>query len=96
MKAYFRLWLQAKYGDLDTLAQAWHRYSYAEWDDIGPPHEVEAYPQNLDWLAFKRHNYYDQMQLKIDTIRGIDQNCLIAAHGVGGAISNMAANGSDD
>lgn len=96
MKADFRLWLQAKYGDLDTLAQAWYRYSYAEWDDIEPPHEVAAYPENLDWLEFKKQNYYNQMQFKIDTIRTIDRDCLIAAHGVGGAIPNMAANGSDD
>lgn len=96
MKADFRLWLQAKYGDLDTLAQAWYRYSYSDWDDIEPPHEIAAYPENLDWLEFKKQNYYDQMQFKIDTIRSIDQDCLIAAHGVGGAIPNMAANGSDD
>ena len=96
MKADFRLWLRAKYGSLDALAEAWYRYSYAEWDDIEPPVEVAAYPENLDWLEFKRQNYYGQMQFKIDTIRAIDQDCLIAAHGVGGAIPNMAANGSDD
>jgi beta-galactosidase len=96
MKADFRLWLKAKYGDLETLAEAWYRYSYAEWDDIEPPQEVAAYAEGLDWLEFKRQNYYDQMQFKIDTIRGIDKDCLIAAHGVGGAIPNMAANGSDD
>jgi beta-galactosidase len=96
MKADFRLWLQARYGGLDRLAQAWYRYSYAEWDDIEPPHEVAAYPENLDWLEFKKQNYYDQMQFKIDTIRSVDSDCLIAAHGVGGAIPNMAANGSDD
>jgi beta-galactosidase len=96
MKADFRLWLKAKYGDLETLANAWYRYSYAEWDDIEPPAEVAAYPENLDWLEFKRQNYYGQMQFKIDTIRAVDQDCLIAAHGVGGAIPNMASNGSDD
>ncbi|WP_374621736.1 beta-galactosidase [Devosia sp.] len=96
MKADFRLWLQAKYGTLEALAEAWYRYSYAEWDDIEPPVEVAAYPENLDWLEFKRQNYYGQMQFKIDTIRAIDPDCLIAAHGVGGAIPNMAANGSDD
>jgi len=96
MKADFRLWLQHKYGDLETLAQAWYRYSYAEWDDIEPPHQTAAYPENLDWLTFKRDNYYGQMQWRIDTIRAIDQDCLIAAHGVGGAIPNMASNGSDD
>ena len=36
------------------------------------------------------------MQWRIDTIRAIDKDCLIAAHGVGGAIPNMAAGGSDD
>ncbi|HTM76044.1 MAG TPA: alpha-amylase family protein, partial [Devosia sp.] len=96
MKADFRLWLKARYGDLDTLARAWYRYSYAEWDDIEPPHEIAAYPENLDWLTFKKENYYGQMQWRIDTIRAIDQDCLIAAHGVGGAIPNMASSGSDD
>ena len=96
MRADFRLWLRQKYGDLETLAQAWYRYSYAEWDDIEPPAEVAPFPENLDWLEFKRQNYYDQMQFKIDTIRAIDPDCLIAAHGVGGAIPNMAAGGSDD
>ncbi len=53
-------------------------------------------PECLDWLAFKRDNYYGQMQFQIDTIRAIDKDCLIAAHGVAGAIPNMAANGCDD
>lgn len=96
MKADFRIWLKEKYGDLETLAQAWYRYSYAEWDDIEPPVVVAAFPENLDWLAFKRDNYYGQMQWRIDTIRAVDQDCMIAAHGVGGAIPNMASNGSDD
>jgi beta-galactosidase len=36
------------------------------------------------------------MQWRIDTIRAVDNDCLIAAHGIGGAIPNMAANGCDD
>lgn len=96
MKADFRLWLKEKYGDLETLSQAWYRYSYAEWEDIEPPREIAPYPENLDWLDFKRENYYGQMQWKIDTIRAIDQDCMIAAHGVAGAIPNMISNGSDD
>ncbi len=95
-KAAFRVWLQAKYGDLKTLGQAWYRYSYAEWDDIEPPREVKPYPQGLDWLQFKIENHYDQMQFKIDTIRAVDADCMIAAHGVAGAVTDLAARGCDD
>lgn len=95
-KAAYRTWLKAKYGDLEALSQAWYRYSYAEWDDIEPPHEVVPYAENLDWLEFKRQHYYGDMQWKIDTIRAVDKDCMIAAHGVAGAIQHMSSLGSDD
>lgn len=95
-KTAFREWLRAKYGDLDTLAPTWNRYSYAEWDDVMPPQLVGPYPEWLDWLTFKQDNHYDQMQGKIDTLRAVDQDCLIAAHGVAGAITEMTERGCDD
>lgn len=95
-QAAYRDWLKEKYGDLDTLAEAWYRYSYADWDDIVPPANIAAYPENLDWLAFKRDNYYGQMQWRIDLLRSIDQDCLLSAHGVASAIPDMAAKGCDD
>ncbi|EPE96714.1 beta-galactosidase [Rhizobium grahamii] len=95
-KAAFRTWLQAKYGSLKALAKAWYRYSYAEWDDIEPPVQMAAYPECIDWLQFKRDNFYEQMQWRIDTVRSIDSTCLIAAHGVSGAIPDMASHGCDD
>ncbi len=33
----FREWLQNKYGSLDTLGEAWHRYSMAKWEFVRPP-----------------------------------------------------------
>ena len=95
-KAVFRDWLKAKYGDLDTLAEAWHRYSYAEWDDINPPVQVAPYPECFDWLLFRRDDYYRQMQDRIDTIRAVDPDCLIAAHGVAGAVTDLGLRGCDD
>ncbi|MDB5561140.1 MAG: beta-galactosidase [Hyphomicrobiales bacterium] len=95
-KTAFRDWLKAKYSSLKTLGEAWHRYSYAAWEHIEPPIQMGPYPQCIDWLQFKRDNYYCQMQWRIDTIRAVDSKNMIAAHGVSGAIPNMAAHGSDD
>ncbi|HEX3350696.1 MAG TPA: beta-galactosidase [Acetobacteraceae bacterium] len=95
-KAAFRDWLRAKYGTLQALAAVWHRFSYAGWDDIEPPVQMAAYPECLDWLQFRRDNFYGQMQWRIDTIRAVDPDVMIAAHGVSGAIPNMASNGCDD
>jgi beta-galactosidase len=95
-KAAFRDWLKAKYATLDALAEAWHRYGHAEWEDVEPPVQVGPYPECLDWLAFKRDNFYGQMQWRIDTIRAVDPKNLIAAHGVASAIPDMAAKGCDD
>jgi beta-galactosidase len=95
-KAAFRDWLKARYSTLDDLARAWYRFSYAEWEDIEPPTQTAPYPECLDWLQFKRDNFYGQMQFRIDTIRSVDDRNLIVAHGVAGAIPDMAARGCDD
>lgn len=36
-QAGFRAWLEARYGSLEALAGAWHRYSYASWDYVSAP-----------------------------------------------------------
>ena len=95
-KAAFRVWLQRKHGDLATLASKWNRYSYSEWEDVEPPTQMAPYPECIDWMQFRHENFYDQMQWRIDTIRGVDPHNMITAHGVSGAIPNMAANGCDD
>jgi beta-galactosidase len=95
-KTAFRDWLRKKYGTLKTLGLAWHRYSYSDWTDIEPPTQMAPYPECIDWLQFRRDNFYGQMQWRIDTIRSVDPDVMIVAHGVSGAIPNMAANGCDD
>lgn len=95
-KAAFREWLERRYGTLKDLSLVWHRYSYSAWDDIEPPIHMAPYPECIDWLQFKRDNFYGQMQWRIDTIRSVDPKNMIVAHGVSGAIPNMASNGCDD
>ena len=94
--ARFREWLRAKYGDLDALAKAWKRFSYSEWADVQIPRTLGPYAESLDWLEFRRQNFYEQMQWRIDTIREVDQNSLIAAHGTANSLVNMGPAGSDD
>ena len=94
--AAFRVWLERKYGDLDTLATAWHRYSYADWDDILPPRMVQPYAEVLDWLKFRRDNFYGHVADKIETIRAVDPDAAIISHGIAGAVTALGLHGCDD
>jgi len=95
-KAAFREWLEDRYGTLKELGETWRRYSYSAWEDVEPPTRMAPYPECIDWLQFKRDNFYEQMQWRIHTIRAVDPDNLIAAHGISGAIPIMASNGCDD
>jgi len=94
--ADFRTWLKAKYGDLRTLGAAWRRYSFAEWDDVVPPYQRGPYPDTLDWLQFRIDNAYEQLDWRIQVIRGLDSVNPITAHGVAGTLTGHASNTRDD
>jgi beta-galactosidase len=86
----FREWLQKKYGDLQTVGRVWRRYSYAAWEDIMAPAVMGPYPECLDWLQFKKDNFYELMQWRIDLIRSLDTKNKITAHGTGASLNNLA------
>lgn len=92
----FRAWLKAKYGDLRTLGEAWHRYSFAEWEDVPPVRQLGPYPDCLDWLQFRIENAYQLLRWRAELVRSIDPNCAIVAHGIAGSLTNMAPGGADD
>lgn len=94
--AAFRVWLREKYGTLDALAKVWHRYSYAEWDDIMPPRQIQPYSECLDWLRFREDNFYGHVQDKINTIRAVDPDAKIISHGIAGAVTALAGHGCND
>ena len=41
-QAKFREWLKAKYGTIEALGRAWHRYSLGDWQSVHPPRGVAA------------------------------------------------------
>ncbi len=92
----FRMWLKEKYGDTRALGKAWHRYSFAEWEDVMPPRQMGPFPDVLDWLQFRIDNAYRLMQWRADLIRELDPNHPVTAHGVAGGIHRLASQGADD
>ena len=94
--ARFREWLRNKYGGLAALGEAWHRYSYAEWDNICPPTKLGPFPPVLDWLQFRIENAFKHMRWRVDLIRSLDANHPVTAHGVAGSLTSMASRATDD
>ena len=94
--AKFREWLQAKYGDLRALGQAWHRPSYADWEDVAPSRDLGPYPHVLDWLQFRIDNAYRLMRWRLDLIRSLDPAHPVTAHGIAASLTGMAGKAADD
>jgi beta-galactosidase len=82
-EAKFREWLQAKYGTIEALGRAWHRYSLGGWEHVHAPHDTSGYADSLDWLAFRRDDAIRLLRWRTGIIRGLDHRNKITAHGVG-------------
>ena len=94
--AKFRDWLKEKYGDLRTLGEAWHRYSFAEWEDIPPVTSLGPYPDTLDWLEFQHDRAFELMRWRVKLIRSLDKECAVVAHGVAASLTSMASGARND
>jgi beta-galactosidase len=82
-QAKFREWLKAKYGTVEALGRAWHRYSLGDWESVHPPHGTGGYPDSLDWLAFRRDDAIRLLHWRTELIRRLDQRNKVTAHGTG-------------
>ena len=94
-QAAFREWLLAKYGSLEALAEAWHRYSFTDWKQVMAPRVIAQFPDCLDWQEFCKQRAYENMQWRHDIIRSVDPDVRITAHGLAGSLDTYAS-GSDD
>ena len=63
---------------------------------MAPPRAIAPYPECLDWLRFRKDAFYEDMQWRVDLIRGVDPDALITAHGEACSLNNYALGGSDE
>lgn len=92
----FRQWLEAKYGDVRTVSEAWRRYGYVTWEDIVPPKQGGPYPDELDWIQFRADNAQRLFQWRVDLVRRLDPRHPVTAHGVAAAPLYRIGSASDD
>ncbi|MEO7347068.1 MAG: alpha-amylase family protein [Opitutaceae bacterium] len=77
----FRDWLKAKYGTIEELGRAWHRYSLGNWESVRPPRGNIGYADSLDWMAFTRDNALRLLRWRVELVRRLDPRGKITAHG---------------
>jgi beta-galactosidase len=92
----FRDWLREKYGNLRTLEETWHRYSFTRWEDVRPSRVLGPYPDTLDWLQFRIDDAYRLLRWRVELIRSLDPVHPITAHGVAASLTRMAPGVADD
>lgn len=85
----FREWLRTKYKTLDNLAKAWHRYSFASWENVHPPRNLTGYPESLDWLEFRVDNQFRLHKWRVDLVRRLDKRNKVTAHGVASSLEGL-------
>lgn len=88
-KQKLREWLRGRYGSLEGVAKAWHRYSYVRWEDVNPPETFTGYGESLDWLEFRIDNVFRVLKWKVDLFRRLDPHHLVVAHGVAGTLETL-------
>jgi beta-galactosidase len=81
-------WLKTKYGSLDAVCKTWHRPSFAEWEDIEPPHDFSGYPESIDWLQHRIDKAYDLFDWRLQLYRRLDPKHLVTCHGVAGTLES--------
>lgn len=95
-KRKLREWLHGHYGTLEQTAKAWHRYSYASWDDVEPPYDFNGYTDSLDWLQFRIDDAFELMHWRTQLFRQHDAQHLVMAHGVAGTLESLPSSTHDE
>ncbi|NSW90552.1 MAG: beta-galactosidase [Firmicutes bacterium] len=93
----FREWLKRKYGEIDTLNEAWGRH-HNDWDEVRPPTWRFGYTDYIDFRLFTIDNVLDEITRRTNIIKKYDGRPVIAHSWGGGTITcpNIGAMAFDD
>lgn len=82
----FRDWLRARYGDLDTLNNAWWSrfwsHTYTDWSQI-EPFDEGVHGLSLDWKRFTSDQTVDFMRAEIAPLREISPGVPVTTNMMG-------------
>jgi beta-galactosidase len=92
----FRAWLQARFGDVQTVASRWNRLSLTDWEDVQLARQVALFADVLDTLRFQLENAFDWMRWRRDVLRRADPDHLIVAHGNAKTFADLVPACGDD
>jgi len=94
----FRQWLKEKYQNLEALNEAWYR-TFETWEDVEPPrfNTILSYTDFIDWKNFIYQKMAEDLRLRYDAVRKVDQSGVITSHASPASIfSSPHGTGAED
>jgi len=92
--ARFRRWLQAKYGGLPALNDAWYR-QFEQWTQVEPPRfdTILSYTDFMDWRVFLTEKLADDLRDRTRTVKQILPDRVTTSHAAGPSALGSLAGG---
>jgi beta-galactosidase len=88
--AAWRKWLQARYGTIERLNDAWGTafwsQRYDDWAEINAPRTAPTFinpTQQLDWRRFSNDSILDLMKMEVDILRKITPDVPVVTNFMG-------------
>ncbi len=80
----FRGWLQAKYGSLEKLNEAWYR-RFSNWDQVEPGRmsTILSYTDYIDWKTFIADKLGEDLRDRYQAVKQLAPSTIVTSHAAG-------------
>ena len=80
----FRGWLQAKYGSLEALNEAWYR-RFSNWDQVEPGRmsTILSYTDYIDWKTFIADKLGEDLHDRYQAVKQVAPSTIVTSHAAG-------------